>query len=90
MLTHAGELSGVKLHAVLGNLPLRHQRKIIPETVAPQCDRSGWRRSGLATAGWRFMAALAQAFGDDVLAPSASASALLVLNGEANAAGAAG
>jgi 7,8-dihydropterin-6-yl-methyl-4-(beta-D-ribofuranosyl)aminobenzene 5'-phosphate synthase len=73
VLTHAqASFPGVKLHAVLGGLHLSGtNEKIIPETVAAM------RSFGLAQigaghcTGWRAMAALAQAFGDDVLAPSA-------------------
>jgi 7,8-dihydropterin-6-yl-methyl-4-(beta-D-ribofuranosyl)aminobenzene 5'-phosphate synthase len=73
VLTHAREsFPGVKLHAAMGGLHLSGPNEaIIPQTV------EALRQFGLATiaaghcTGWRAMSALAQAFGDKVLAPSA-------------------
>jgi 7,8-dihydropterin-6-yl-methyl-4-(beta-D-ribofuranosyl)aminobenzene 5'-phosphate synthase len=73
VLTHAREVfSGTPLHAVMGGLHLSGSNEaIIPQTV------EGLRGFGLATiaaghcTGWRAMTALANAFGDRVLAPTA-------------------
>ena len=73
VLTHAREVfSGTPLHAVIGGLHLSGPNEaIIPQTV------EGLRGFGLATiaaghcTGWRAMTALANAFGDRVLAPTA-------------------
>lgn len=73
VLHHArGSFPGVPLHAVLGGLHLSGtNEKIIPETVAA-LKEFGLSRIGAGhCTGWRAMAALGQAFGDDVLAPSA-------------------
>jgi 7,8-dihydropterin-6-yl-methyl-4-(beta-D-ribofuranosyl)aminobenzene 5'-phosphate synthase len=62
----------VPLHAVMGGLHLSGANEaVIPQTV------EGLRQFGLRTiaaghcTGWRAMTALANAFGDQVLAPSA-------------------
>jgi 7,8-dihydropterin-6-yl-methyl-4-(beta-D-ribofuranosyl)aminobenzene 5'-phosphate synthase len=73
VLTHAREVfSGTPLHAVMGGLHLSGPNEaIIPQTV------EGLRGFGLAMiaaghcTGWRAMTALANAFGDRVLAPTA-------------------
>jgi len=63
---------GISIHAVVGGLhPSGPNEEIIPQTVA------GLREFGLGTiaaghcTGWRAMTALANAFGDTVLAPTA-------------------
>ncbi len=73
VLTHArASFPGVSLHAVLGGLHLAGPNEvIIPQTV------EGLRGFGLKTiaaghcTGWRAITALANAFGDSILAPSA-------------------
>jgi len=73
VLTHArGSFPGVPLHAVMGGLHLSGPNEaIIPQTV------DGMRVFGLKTiaaghcTGWRALSALAAAFGDKVLAPTA-------------------
>ena len=73
VLTHAREsFPGVPLHAAMGGLHLSGTNEaIIPQTV------EGLRGFGLKTlaaghcTGWRAMTALANAFGDKVLAPTA-------------------
>ena len=73
VLTHArASFPGVPLHAVMGGLHLAGPNEvIIPQTV------EGLRGFGLKTiaaghcTGWRAITALANAFGDGVLAPSA-------------------
>jgi 7,8-dihydropterin-6-yl-methyl-4-(beta-D-ribofuranosyl)aminobenzene 5'-phosphate synthase len=73
VLTHAREsFSGTPLHAAMGGLHLSGANEaIIPQTV------EGLRGFGLSTiaaghcTGWRAMTALANAFGDKVLAPTA-------------------
>ena len=73
VLTHAKEsFPGVPLHAAMGGLHLSGTNEaIIPQTV------EGLRSFGLTTlaaghcTGWRAMTALANAFGDKVLAPTA-------------------
>jgi 7,8-dihydropterin-6-yl-methyl-4-(beta-D-ribofuranosyl)aminobenzene 5'-phosphate synthase len=73
VLTHAREsFPGTHLHAAMGGLHLSGTNEaIIPQTV------EGLRGFGLSTigaghcTGWRAMGALANAFGDRVLAPSA-------------------
>ena len=73
VLTHArASFPDLKLHAVLGGLHLSGtNEKIIPETVAAM-KQFGLARIGAGhCTGWRAMSALAHAFGDDVLAPSA-------------------
>jgi len=73
VLQHArATFPGVPLHAVLGGLHLSGtNEKIIPETIAA-LKGFGLARIGAGhCTGWRAMAALGEAFGDDVLAPSA-------------------
>ena len=73
VLSHAqASFPDLKLHAVLGGLHLSGtNEKIIPETVAAM-KPFGLAQIGAGhCTGWRAMSALAQAFGDDVLAPSA-------------------
>ena len=73
VLTHArASFPDLKLHAVLGGLHLSGtNEKIIPETVAAM-KQFGLARIGAGhCTGWRAMSALAHAFRDDVLAPSA-------------------
>ena len=73
VLTHArGSFPGVPLHAVMGGLHLAGpNEEIIPQTV------EGLRALELKTiaaghcTGWRGMTALANAFGDKILAPTA-------------------
>lgn len=73
VLTHARDsFPGVPLHAVLGGLHLAGpNEEIIPQTV------EAMKQFGLATiaaghcTGWRATSALAAAFGDKVLAPTA-------------------
>jgi len=73
VLTHARDsFPGVPLHAVMGGLHLSGpNEKVIAQTV------EGMRAFNLKTiaaghcTGWRAMTALANAFGDQVLAPSA-------------------
>ena len=73
VLTHArASFPGVPLHAVMGGLHLSGANEaIIPQTV------DGLKQFGLKTiaaghcTGWRAMTALANAFGDQVLVPSA-------------------
>ena len=73
VLTHARDsFSGVPLHAVMGGLHLSGPNEaVIPQTV------EGLRAFDLKTiaaghcTGWRAMTALANAFGDKILAPSA-------------------
>ena len=73
VLTHARDsFAGVPLHAAMGGLHLSGTNEaIIPQTV------EGLRGFGLKTlaaghcTGWRAMTALANAFGDKVLAPTA-------------------
>ncbi len=72
VLTHARESLGAPLHAVMGGLHLSGaNEEIIPQTVAAM------KAFGLATiaaghcTGWRALSALAQAFGDKVVAPTA-------------------
>jgi 7,8-dihydropterin-6-yl-methyl-4-(beta-D-ribofuranosyl)aminobenzene 5'-phosphate synthase len=73
VLTHARDsFPGVPVHAVMGGLHLSGpNEKVIPQTV------EGMRGFDLKTiaaghcTGWRAMTALANAFGDQVLAPSA-------------------
>jgi 7,8-dihydropterin-6-yl-methyl-4-(beta-D-ribofuranosyl)aminobenzene 5'-phosphate synthase len=73
VLTHAREsFPGVPLHAAMGGLHLSGANEpIIPQTV------DGLHGFGLSTiaaghcTGWRAMTALANAFGDKVLAPTA-------------------
>jgi len=73
VLTHARDsFPGVPLHAVMGGLHLSGPNEaIIPQTV------DGLRTFDLKTiaaghcTGWRAMAALANAFGDKILAPTA-------------------
>ncbi|MCC7348869.1 MAG: MBL fold metallo-hydrolase [Variibacter sp.] len=73
VLTHARTLfPAVPIHAVMGGLHLSGtNERVIPQTV------EGLRGFGLKTiaaghcTGWRAMTALANAFGDSVLAPSA-------------------
>jgi len=73
VLTHARDrFSGVPLHAAMGGLHLSGPNEaIIPQTV------EGLRAFGLKTiaaghcTGWRGMTALANAFGDKILAPTA-------------------
>lgn len=73
VLTHARDsFSGTPLHAAMGGLHLSGANEaIIPQTV------DGLHGFGLATiaaghcTGWRAMTALANAFGDTVLAPTA-------------------
>lgn len=73
VLSHARDcFPGVKLHAVLGGLHLSGQNeRVIPQTVTAL---GGFGLDVIAAGhctGWRAMAALGQAFGDEVLAPSA-------------------
>ena len=73
VLSHArASFPGVALHAVLGGLHLSGtNEKIIPETIAA-LKGFGLAQIGAGhCTGWRAMAALGQAFGDEVLAPSA-------------------
>ena len=73
VLHHArASFPGVPLHAVLGGLHLSGpNEKIIPETIAA-LKGFGLARIGAGhCTGWRAMAALGEAFGDEVLAPSA-------------------
>ena len=73
VLTHArNSFSGVPLHAVMGGLHLSARNEaIIPQTV------DGLRTFNLKTiaaghcTGWRALTALANTFGDKILAPSA-------------------
>ena len=73
VLTHARDtFPGVPLHTVMGGLHLSGANEaVIPQTV------EGLKQFGLKTiaaghcTGWRAMSALANAFGDQVLAPSA-------------------
>lgn len=73
VMTHArGSFPDVPLHAVMGGLHLAGpNEEIIPQTV------EGLRAFGLKTiaaghcTGWRGMTALANAFGDKILAPTA-------------------
>ena len=73
VLTHARDrFPGVPLHAAMGGLHLSGPNEvIIPQTV------EGLRAFGLKTiaaghcTGWRGMTALANAFGDKILAPTA-------------------
>ena len=73
VLHHArASFPGVPLHAVLGGLHLSGtNEKIIPETIAALKDFGLARIGAGHCTGWRAMAALGEAFGDDVLAPSA-------------------
>jgi 7,8-dihydropterin-6-yl-methyl-4-(beta-D-ribofuranosyl)aminobenzene 5'-phosphate synthase len=73
VLHHArASFPDVPLHAVLGGLHLSGtNEKIIPETI-DALKGFGLARIGAGhCTGWRAMAALGQAFGDEVLAPSA-------------------
>jgi len=73
VLTHAREsFTGVPLHAAMGGLHLSGTNEaVIPQTV------DGLRTFDLKTiaaghcTGWRAMTALANAFGDKILAPTA-------------------
>ena len=73
VLSHArASFPGVPLHAVLGGLHLSGtNEKIIPETIAALKGFSLAQIGAGHCTGWRAMAALGQAFGDEVLAPSA-------------------
>jgi len=73
VLTHARDcFAGTPLHAVMGGLHLSGANEaIIPQTVAAM---GGFGLSQIAAGhctGWRALTALASAFGDKVLAPSA-------------------
>ena len=73
MLTHAREsFPGVPLHGAMGGLHLSGPNEaIIPQTVE---GLRGFELKTLAAGhctGWRAMTALANAFGDKVLAPTA-------------------
>lgn len=73
VLSHArASFPGVKLHAVLGGLHLSGtNEKIIPETIAALKGFDLAQIGAGHCTGWRAMAALGEAFGDEVLAPSA-------------------
>lgn len=73
VLHHAREsFPGVALHAVLGGLHLSGtNERIIPETITAMKEFGLAQIGAGHCTGWRAMAALGQAFGDDVLAPSA-------------------
>ena len=73
VLHHArASFPGVKLHAVLGGLHLSGtNEKIIPETIAALKGFDLAQIGAGHCTGWRAMAALGEAFGDEVLAPSA-------------------
>lgn len=73
VLSHArASFPGVKLHAVLGGLHLSGtNEKIIPETIAALKGFDLAQIGAGHCTGWRAMAALGEAFGDAVLAPSA-------------------
>lgn len=73
VLSHArASFPGVKLHAVLGGLHLSGtNEKIIPDTIAALKGFDLAQIGAGHCTGWRAMAALGEAFGDEVLAPSA-------------------
>jgi len=73
VLSHArASFPGVKLHAVLGGLHLSGtNEKIIPETIAALKGFDLAQIGAGHCTGWRATAALGEAFGDEVLAPSA-------------------
>jgi 7,8-dihydropterin-6-yl-methyl-4-(beta-D-ribofuranosyl)aminobenzene 5'-phosphate synthase len=73
VLTHArATFPGVPIHAVFGGLHLSGpQEKVIPQTVEDMRAFSPAMIAAGHCTGWRAMAALANAFGDKVLAPLA-------------------
>jgi len=73
VLTHAAAtFEGVPIHAVLGGLHLAgSNEKIIPETVGALIDFNPTHIAAGHCTGWRAMAALANAFGDEKLVPLA-------------------
>lgn len=73
VLTHArASFPGVPLHAVMGGLHLSGaNEKIIPQTIEAMQDFPLATIAAGHCTGWRAIAALATAFGDKVVAPSA-------------------
>jgi 7,8-dihydropterin-6-yl-methyl-4-(beta-D-ribofuranosyl)aminobenzene 5'-phosphate synthase len=73
VLTHARQTyPGIPIHAVIGGLHLSGaNEKIIPQTVEALRDFNLATIAAGHCTGWRAMAALSNAFGDTVLAPSA-------------------
>lgn len=73
VLTHArASFAATPLHAVMGGLHLSGTNEaIIPETVAAMEDFGLAQIAAGHCTGWRALSALATAFGDKVLAPSA-------------------
>ena len=73
VLTHArASFPGVPLHAVMGGLHLSGaNEKIIPQTIEAMTEFQLAAIAAGHCTGWRAMAALATAFGDKVVAPSA-------------------
>ena len=73
VLTHArASFAGVPIHAVFGGLHLSGpNEQIIPQTVAAMKPFAPALIGAGHCTGWRALAALAEAFGDNVLAPTA-------------------
>lgn len=73
VLTHArAKFAGTPLHAVMGGLHLSGANEaIIPQTVAAMGEFGLAQIAAGHCTGWRALSALAAAFGDKVLAPSA-------------------
>ena len=73
VLTHArASFPGTPLHAVMGGLHLSGiNEEIIPQTVEAMGKFGLARIAAGHCTGWRAMAALAAAFGDQVLTPTA-------------------